>query len=335
MDFNAAVIGHPVEHSLSPAIHNAIYQAKGIPWSYGLRDCPSDEDVRTALVEGKQATMFARTPQEWFAGYNVTTPYKKLAFELADEADPTAAVIGAANVLEFTEICDEFSCRPAIRCASTDGEGACRALANAGSPVEGARVLVLGTGGAALSIATSALVHGASWVSVASRDEVRAAYTLADLIDRFDKLFEDGAAIDWGFGDDARTVEGGTASLGVIETVGYDGIASHARTHDIIVNATPLGMKPGDPSPLPADAFRAGQTVMDAVYGHGETAFSAAASDAGARVLDGLPMLVEQALLTIEIWCGSLGYDFSLADPALYDVLEAAGISVPHGRGDA
>ena len=335
MDFNAGVIGHPVGHSLSPTIHNAIYEAQGIPWRYGLFDCPAEEDVQSAVLAGKQATMFASTPQEWFAGFNVTTPYKNLAFLLADEADPTAAVIGAANVLEFAEVCDEFACRPVVRCASTDGEGACRALEHAGAPIEGARVLVLGTGGAALSIATSALVRGAAWVSVASRDNVKAAYTLADLIDRFDKLFEDEFPVYWGFGDDTRMVEGGSTALGVIEAVGYEGIASHARTHDIIVNATPLGMNPGDPSPLPAEAFRAEQTVMDAVYGHGETAFRTAAGETGARVLDGLPMLVEQALLTIARWCSSAGYGFPLSDPALYDVLKAVGVAVPRGWGDA
>ncbi|MGI6220327.1 MAG: shikimate dehydrogenase family protein [Coriobacteriales bacterium] len=335
MDFNAAVIGHPVEHSLSPAIHNAIYEAKGIPWRYGLRDCPTDEDVRAAIVEGKQATMFAQEPQEWFAGYNVTTPYKSLAFELADEADPTAAVIRAANVLQFAEVCDESACRPVITCASTDGEGACRALERAGAPVEGAKMLVLGTGGAALSIAVSALVRGASWVAIASRDAVRASYTVADLVERFDKLFEGGESVAWGFGDDVRMLEGGSEALGVLEVTGYEGIEAHASSYDIIVNATPLGMKAGDPSPLPAGFFRGDHTVMDCVYGHGETAFRTAAAEAGARVLDGLPMLVEQALLTIEIWCGSIGYDYSANDPALYDVLRAAGIDAPCGQGDA
>src|SRR4051812_17819567 len=84
------LLGHPVGHSVSPAIHSAAYRALGVAHRYEVRDCPTPEHVR-AQVELLRAGKLA--------GANVTVPWKRVAFELADRADPSARATGVANVL--------------------------------------------------------------------------------------------------------------------------------------------------------------------------------------------------------------------------------------------
>ena len=334
MDFNAGVIGYPVEHSLSPAIHNAVYAAQGVPWRYGLVPAPAEADVREAVQAARGKALFARGPEEMFCGFNVTTPYKGLAYELADRLNPSARLVGFANTLTLAEECDEFSCKFVLSADTTDGEGACRALANSGFAVPGIRMLVLGTGGAAASIMAAAYLNGASRVYVASRDVERARSLIAAFGDRGDELSSHGILEGWGFGLDRRNIQWRRPEAdGSCVAVSYEGISCIARSSDIIVNATPLGMKASDPSPLPADSFRPGQMVMDAVYAHGLTAFLADAQRAGAVTMDGLPMLVEQALLTVKVWFEANGRPFDAEDPANYGALEAAGIVVPRPGG--
>ena len=321
---NAAVIGHPVEHSLSPAIHNAIYGVWSIPWRYGLADCPVRDDVDATVFDARMRAMRARSAEEMAVGFNVTTPYKEAAFEIADRPNISSEIVGCANVLTFAEECNEVMCSIVLGADTTDGEGACRALEQAGASVANGRMLVCGTGGAARSIAFSALMRGAE-VLVASRDPERAQALLDAMLDRADRAADEGRFLDWGFGGDRRLVRW-NRPVGRLNAVGYDGIAAIARECGIIVNATPLGMRAGDASPLPAESFAEGQAVMDAVYAHGETAFVHDARNAGALALDGLSMLVEQALATIALWCGANWIDFEMDDQRNRKALRAAGI---------
>lgn len=323
---NAAVIGHPVGHSLSPAIHNAIYDAWGIPWRYGLADCPAREDVEAAVYDARMRAMRAQSAGEMAVGFNVTTPYKDAALAIADKPNASSEIVGCANVLTFAEECNEVMCAMVLGADTTDGEGACRALARAGAQVEDGRLLVCGTGGAARSIAFSALMRGAGEILVASRDPQRAQLLLDKMLDRADRAADEGRFFEWGFGDDRHLVRWHRPA-GRLRAVGYDGIDGVARRCDAIVNATPLGMVAGDASPLSAESFAEGQVAMDAVYAHGETAFLRNARAAGAQTIDGLPMLVEQALATIALWCGANWMEFGMDDPRNRDALAAAGIA--------
>ncbi len=85
-----ALLGHPVDHSLSPVIHHAAYAALGIQAEYSLRDCPTPQAVAAALAELRSGAL---------SGANVTVPHKRVALSLADQADPLAARAGAANVM--------------------------------------------------------------------------------------------------------------------------------------------------------------------------------------------------------------------------------------------
>lgn len=146
-----AVLGHPVGHSRSPAIHNAALAALGMEeWSYEAIDVAPD------AFEARVRAM----PAEGFAGANVTVPHKGAALALADELSETAREIGAANTLVFTDV--------GIRAENTDADGLLGALP--ASPA-GRHALVLGAGGAARAVVWALLREGAE-VAVWNRTEL-------------------------------------------------------------------------------------------------------------------------------------------------------------------
>lgn len=326
MDFNAAVLGHPVTHSLSPVIHNAIYRYKNINWEYGKIDAPTATDATSVFNRCKSTAMLARTPEEAFIGLNVTTPYKNLAQQLCDRANVSSEIVGGANTISFVEECNEITCTMVASCDSTDGEGACRALERLGNPINGANILIMGTGATALSILFSALVRGVEKVYVASRNVEDATKKVSQLIDRANVAKQEDRLISWGFADDIYQISG-DFSMEKIDVVSYDVIEKVLQACSIVVNATPIGMKDSDASLLPDGALNKGQFVLDAVYGCGLTKICRQAEEAGAKYSDGLPMLIEQAILSAGIWLANSGIYLESKDEKLYRVLEQAGIS--------
>jgi shikimate dehydrogenase len=137
-----AVLGHPVAHSRSPAMHSAALEALGIAdeWSYEAIDMPPDDfpELVVALED------------EGFVGANVTIPHKSAALEVAHDASTAAQEIGAANTLSFR--------RGEIRADNTDASGLLAALAE---PPAGKRALVLGAGGSARAAAWALAGQGA------------------------------------------------------------------------------------------------------------------------------------------------------------------------------
>jgi shikimate dehydrogenase len=156
-----AVLGQPIAHSLSPAMHNAAFAALGMAgeWSYEAIELAPDEF----------AAGVSRLRDEGYVGANVTIPHKVAALELAGEASAAAREIGAANTLTFG---------PAgVRADNTDAPGLLAALPG---PVAGRRALVLGAGGAARAAVWALLSAGAD-VAVHNRTRERAAELVADL----------------------------------------------------------------------------------------------------------------------------------------------------------
>jgi shikimate dehydrogenase len=156
-----AVIGHPVGHSRSPAMHNAAFDELGLSdvWSYEAIDVPTEEfadRVRTLAEED-------------FVGANVTVPHKAAALELADDASEIAGEIGAANTLSFE--------RDAIRADNTDATGF---LASLPEPPSGKRALVLGAGGAARAVVWALVGEGAE-VEIWNRTPERAALLASEV----------------------------------------------------------------------------------------------------------------------------------------------------------
>src|SRR5689334_12505010 len=149
------VLGWPVGHSRSPAMHEAAFRALDLGgWRYQKLPVPPE----------LFADAVAALPRSGFVGANVTVPHKELALHLADEASETAAGVGAANTLTFRA-------DGAMAAENTDVGGLLAAMP---APVEGKRVLVLGAGGSARAAVYALVQAGASKVSVLNRTHARA-----------------------------------------------------------------------------------------------------------------------------------------------------------------
>lgn len=152
------IIGWPVAHSLSPAMHNAAFAAMGLDWAYVA--FPVEPDRVPEAIRGLAAA--------GVAGLNVTIPHKAAALAASSAASPAAAAIGAANTL----IPDGAG---GFRCDNTDAEGFLRALdEQAPMDLQGVRVLVLGAGGAARAVTWALRGRGAR-ITVANRTPEKAA----------------------------------------------------------------------------------------------------------------------------------------------------------------
>lgn len=147
----AGVIGWPVEHSRSPAIHNAAFAATGLDWVY----------TAFAVPPGAAPVALRGASALGFGGLNVTMPHKADAAATCDELSPAAAALGSVNTVVFRPDGSRFG-------DSTDGEGFLRSLADEGLDPQGQHVLVLGAGGAARAV-IAALVGAGATVEVAAR----------------------------------------------------------------------------------------------------------------------------------------------------------------------
>jgi len=259
-----AVLGHPIGHTLSPVMHNASFRSLGLDALYLAFDMPPEHLIEGLRTMGRLG----------FKGINLTVPLKEVAFRGVDELAESARLTGSVNTAEFLpdgRICGH----------STDGDGFLLALEEAfeGQPA-GMRIFMLGCGGAGRAVAITCAAAGASEM------------VLADL--------------------DARRIEALQTELGTlapamtVRTAGTDpsAWAAYSRHVDLIVQASPVGMKASDPSPLPPEAFRPQQLVFDMIYMYPETAVMRAAAPAGARATNGLGMLLHQGAKSFEIWTG-------------------------------
>lgn len=203
-----------------------------------------------------------------FRGTNVTIPHKEMALSLASVVSEEARAIGAANTITFGE-------NGTIYADNTDGYGFLANLrdqAPAWDPVAGP-ALVLGAGGASRAIVHALRGAGAPEIWIANRTEARAEAVAAH------------------FGDRVR----------VLSWEAAEAAAGEAAT---VVNTTSLGMKAGEPMPLALDSLDDRALVTDVVYGAEPTAFVAAARLRGLMAVDGLGMLLHQAVPGFERWFG-------------------------------
>jgi shikimate dehydrogenase len=261
------VLGWPVAHSRSPAIHNAAFAFLGMDdWRYQRLPVPP--------------ALFAETTgalwQSGFVGANVTIPHKQAALALAHRASETARAIGAANTLTFAP-------DGAITAENTDAPGLIAAL---GQPPRGMRALVLGAGGGARAAAWALREAGASEVSVWNRTPERAEALARDLGVRAVKR---AAAADLLVNCTPVGLErrGGASSK---PAPGVEPSASERA------ELNQLG--------LSFDQVGEYSYVVDMAYRTGSTQLLAAARKHGQRTLDGLDILVAQGALSFELWTG-------------------------------
>ncbi len=248
-----AVVGNPIGHSLSPRIHAAFAQATGERLRYDRIEAPR---------EG-----FAAAAEAFFAaggkGLNVTVPFKLDAYRWTDEHDGAAQEAGAVNTIYMAD--------GARRGCNTDGAGLVRDLTrNLGWPMDGARTLIVGAGGAVQGIVAPLKGAGASDITIANRTHARAERLAERFGVRACRLEEVGGG--W----------------------------------DLVVNGTSAGLiGTGD---LVAPHALAGSRCYDLVYDlAAPTPFCRAACRHGAQAAsDGLGMLVEQAAEAFRLWRGVL-----------------------------
>lgn len=258
----AGVIGNPLDHSLSPAMHNAAYEKMGLDWIYVPLSVPDEQGLRRLVAAVRSLPV---------VGFNITMPYKTAVLELCDEVAAAASMAGAVNTVHV-------SGDGRLIGYNTDGRGMLESLSqDAGFDPAGKNVALVGAGGAAAAAFVALILAKSASVTVVNRNLEHAE----ELLDRM-------AARAAGIELDAATLQGGEAA--VVEA-------------DLVVNATPAGMRPGDESPVPVEWLREGQVVLDMVYGApAPTRLVAGARDAGAIAIDGLGMLVAQGATAVDIW---------------------------------
>lgn len=256
------VVGWPVKHSLSPVMMNAAFQHLRMPWRYERFAVPPEALAR------------ALSPRDAprLVGLNLTIPHKEVALKYMDRLSPEARLIGAVNTVLF-------SGGKKIG-HNTDGKGFVQALLKeAGMSLKGKRLLLLGAGGSARAIAFSLMRCGLSALWIANRTIQNAKRLVTDL----------GAV--WPPSSPEIFASGLSGKL----------FQKISRRADILVNATSVGLRSQDGLPSTQIQFRRGQAAFDLVYNR-PTKFLKKAREGGAKAINGLAMLLEQGVLSFEIW---------------------------------
>jgi shikimate dehydrogenase len=258
-----AVIGDPIGHSRSPQMHNPALAARGIGAQY----------IRVQVPVGSVGQAFRQFAKHGFLGVNITIPHKFEALSEVDEVDELAAALGAVNTLVIRD--------GRLLGRNSDGPGFLRSVREAfGVELADLRVLILGAGGGAgRAVAVQSALARCGKLVLANRSIEK-----AEVVAR--EIRAVGRCMD-------------VTVLGLTD----DEIAKAAANVDLIVNATSLGMKPGDAKLLPAESIEARHLVFDMVYrADGETPLLADAKKAGAKVVDGLTLLLHQGAISFEHW---------------------------------
>ncbi|MCX8043837.1 MAG: shikimate dehydrogenase [Desulfobacterota bacterium] len=255
------LIGNPVEHSLSPALHNACFRECGLNWVYVA--------FRVTDIAGGLAGIRALG----IRGASVTIPYKISALKYLDDIDPVARTIGSINTIVNQDGC--------LIGFNSDGTGALQALREQGHDPAGKRILVLGSGGAARAICVSLALHAPPQI-----------LTIMGIVQDEMVTLE----------RDLRTVSGCVVQTQQLDT---DTLARILPETDIVINCTPVGMYPNiHASPIPAAFLKPRHVVFDVVYNPLETRLLLDAQKAGAAVVPGIGMFINQAAVQFQLWTG-------------------------------
>ncbi len=255
------VIGYPIEHSMSPPMHNNAYKQLGMDYVY-VAFCVLPEEIENLINSCKTLNIM---------GLNVTIPHKTSIIPYLDEIDETARKIGAVNTIQFRD--------GIAKGYNTDGIGAIKSIEKY-TTLTDKRVLIVGAGGAAKAIAFTLINEGISSLTIANRSKENAQV----LIENIQKQT--------GF-----------------ETISYQPIKETDDVIfdvDIIINTTPIGMYPkhGVEPPIKTNNITENHIVMDIIYNPLETELLKQAKLKGATTINGTSMLINQGLVSFEIFTG-------------------------------
>ena len=257
-----AVIGNPIGHSLSPAIHNAAFEALDLDYVY-----------LACRVENVKDALSGMRALGNFRGMSVTIPHKTEAVKWVDEVAEADKAIGSINTI--------INENGRLLGSGTDGPGAVKALTDAGVSLDGKRILMLGSGGAARAISfTLAFSAGVESILLLDVDKTMVRRLADDL--------QSGTAV--------------TISADL-----YDGpaLSEAMKKTDVIIQCTPVGMHPKiDSSLIPVELFLPHQVVFDVVYTPQETKLLREAASRGLKTVSGAEMFINQAVLQFEKFTG-------------------------------
>lgn len=213
----------------------------------------------------------AQLPFEGYAGVNLTIPLKEVAFRHLKKLDPSAKTLGAVNTVEFS--------KDGLIGHNTDGYGFLKALEEAfGKSVQSDNLFVLGCGGAGRAVALTAALNGAKLITLSDVDHKR----IKNLMEEINRV----------------------APAVIVRVASAENKLQSCCEADLVIQASPVGMKKEDPLLLPSEAFRVGQRVFDLIYMYPETALLSVAKSAGAQIANGLGMLLHQGSKAFQIWTG-------------------------------
>ena len=263
------LIGHPVEHSLSPVIHNAAFNALNMNWCYVPLDI-EEQDLVTAINGLKAAG---------FYGLNITAPHKQTAIPIVVNLDIEASSVGAVNTLIFRKANGE-SCD--TQGFNTDVYGFTQSLKSAGfSFNQNDKVVVVGAGGAAKAVIMGLINEKVKNIIVLNRNTTRAK----NICQEMKQLMPS-----------SRNISA--------EPLNNETIIRFAADASLLVNATTVGTSPNiDLSIWPDDKLLPKQLfVFDLVYNPAKTKLLKQAEKSCIRGINGLEMLVQQAARSFELW---------------------------------
>lgn len=257
MDINGrtkitGLFGYPVEHTLSPAMHNTAFRDLGLNYCY-VPFLVHPDSLANAILGIKALNL---------AGVNVTIPHKEKVIPMLDEINQEALFIGAVNTI--------VNSGGRLLGYNTDGRGFIQSLTEKDISVEDKDVVIVGAGGASRAISYY-ICQRAKSLSLFDIDKEKVGNLVHDLkqISKSVSPIEDFSSID---------------------------------NFNIIINATPLGLKEKDPLPIHTELLKKEQVVCDLIYKR--TRLLEEASKKGCITLDGLGMLLWQGALAFELWTG-------------------------------
>ena len=262
-----AVLGHPIQHSISPAMHNEAIDQLGLDYKYLAFDVTEEE--MPAVVEGLR-TMKAR-------GWNITMPGKSIMCKLADKVSPASEITGACNTIVNDD--------GVLTAYTTDGIGFMSAVKDNGVDIIGKKMTLLGAGGAATAILVQAALDGVEEINVFNvKDQFypRAEEIVAKLNERTDCKVS------------LHDYSDESVLRGAIEKSA------------ILVNGTSVGMAPKTDASIINDPsmFHEGLFVFDVIYNPKETKFLRLAREAGCKTANGMYMLLYQGAASFKLWTG-------------------------------
>lgn len=259
-----AVLGSPIRHSLSPAMHNCALRELGLDYVYLAFELGIDD-----LEQGIRGLQ-----QLGFRGCNLTMPLKRKSVEFCDELSMAARISGSVNTL--------VNDNGKLIGHTTDGSGFFLGMKKNGYTFVGKKLVVLGAGGAAVSIVTQGAIDGIKEITVFNRQG---------------KSYEEMKRI-------AKILQEETDCVIQVIEPEEERIRKAMKESDGVVQCTSLGMSPNEHLCIVPDSsyFHKDLVAVDVIYNPRETLFMKYAKEAGAVAYNGLDMLLYQGAIAFELW---------------------------------